>query len=236
LDGPDGVIFRRIGKIARAVHQTGVEGHLNVEAMMGTSTAELPGTPAAKPHLTVVRAEVAQPTPRLDFVDALDLLGQSIGVFTLSGTLLHRTDAFRTCVERPAISAAVSTVVTTMATQAENTWRRHTIPSPVSCRAGDSVVRASLFQPSDEPMVLICIEAMAITQGPTDQEVIARFGLSPAELRVARRLVSGESNKAIAFALDISEHTARHHTQRVLRKLGLNSRAAILSTLISFAG
>jgi DNA-binding NarL/FixJ family response regulator len=38
-------------------------------------------------------------------------------------------------------------------------------------------------------------------------------------------LSSGAPNTAIARALNISEHTARHHTRHVLVKLGLHSRA-----------
>jgi DNA-binding CsgD family transcriptional regulator len=42
---------------------------------------------------------------------------------------------------------------------------------------------------------------------------------------VAAMLAQGRSNSAIAAALRISTHTARHHTQRVLAKLGVHSRA-----------
>jgi DNA-binding CsgD family transcriptional regulator len=53
----------------------------------------------------------------------------------------------------------------------------------------------------------------------------ARFGLTGRELEVAALLSDGRSNAAIAAALSISPHTARHHTQRVLGKLGVHSRA-----------
>jgi DNA-binding CsgD family transcriptional regulator len=52
-----------------------------------------------------------------------------------------------------------------------------------------------------------------------------RFGLTGRELEVAALLSDGRSNAAIAAALGISPHTARHHTQRVLGKLGVHSRA-----------
>ena len=52
-----------------------------------------------------------------------------------------------------------------------------------------------------------------------------RFGLTGRELDVAMLLAEGRSNAAIAMALDISPHTARHHTQRVLGKVGVHSRA-----------
>lgn len=58
-----------------------------------------------------------------------------------------------------------------------------------------------------------------------DEQLRARFGLTPRELEVARLLAEGRRNSAIAQALGISPHTARHHTQHVLAKLGAHSRA-----------
>ena len=52
-----------------------------------------------------------------------------------------------------------------------------------------------------------------------------RYGLTAREMEVATLLARGRSNTAIADALHISTHTARHHTQRVLAKLGVHSRA-----------
>jgi DNA-binding CsgD family transcriptional regulator len=54
-----------------------------------------------------------------------------------------------------------------------------------------------------------------------------RYGLTLREIEVTRLLLRGESNREIADRLSISEHTARHHTERVLDKLGVRSRAAI---------
>jgi DNA-binding CsgD family transcriptional regulator len=51
-----------------------------------------------------------------------------------------------------------------------------------------------------------------------------RFGLTRREVQVAIRLAQGRSNQAIARDLQISAHTARHHTQRILFKLGVHSR------------
>lgn len=51
------------------------------------------------------------------------------------------------------------------------------------------------------------------------------YGLTPRESEVALLLAHGRSNAAIAAELGISTHTARHHTQRVLAKLEVRSRA-----------
>jgi DNA-binding NarL/FixJ family response regulator len=58
-----------------------------------------------------------------------------------------------------------------------------------------------------------------------------KYGFTQRELEVATLLAEGRTNTAIAGALGISTHTARHHTQRVLEKLGVHSRAAAGSKL-----
>jgi DNA-binding NarL/FixJ family response regulator len=54
-----------------------------------------------------------------------------------------------------------------------------------------------------------------------------RYRLTRRESDVAQLLALGKSNAEVASALSISEHTARHHTERVLTKLGVSSRAAV---------
>jgi DNA-binding CsgD family transcriptional regulator len=51
------------------------------------------------------------------------------------------------------------------------------------------------------------------------------YGMTPREVDVALLLAEGCSNLTVARRLGISPHTARHHTQRVLGKLGVHSRA-----------
>jgi DNA-binding NarL/FixJ family response regulator len=53
-----------------------------------------------------------------------------------------------------------------------------------------------------------------------------QYKLTAREIEVALLLAQGRSNQAIAKALGISSHTARHHTQRILTKLHVHSRAA----------
>lgn len=52
-----------------------------------------------------------------------------------------------------------------------------------------------------------------------------RYSMTPREAEVAVLLAEGLSNQTLAERLGISPHTARHHTQRVLGKLGVHSRA-----------
>jgi ATP/maltotriose-dependent transcriptional regulator MalT len=54
----------------------------------------------------------------------------------------------------------------------------------------------------------------------------AEQGLSPRELEVLRLVAAGKSNKEIAGALVISEHTVARHVQNIFGKLRVSSRAA----------
>jgi ATP/maltotriose-dependent transcriptional regulator MalT len=51
-------------------------------------------------------------------------------------------------------------------------------------------------------------------------------GLSPRELEVLRLVAAGRSNRDIASALVISEHTVARHVQNIFAKLRVSSRAA----------
>jgi DNA-binding NarL/FixJ family response regulator len=51
-------------------------------------------------------------------------------------------------------------------------------------------------------------------------------GLTKRELEILRVLATGKSNREIAAALVISDHTVRRHIQNIFAKLGVSSRAA----------
>jgi DNA-binding response OmpR family regulator len=61
----------------------------------------------------------------------------------------------------------------------------------------------------------------------TDEELRERFGLTPRQTAVARLLGEGCSNAEIAQRLTVSYFTARNHTEQVLAKLGVPTRAAV---------
>lgn len=70
---------------------------------------------------------------------------------------------------------------------------------------------------------------------PDDEALRERFGLTPREATVARLLGSGRTNAEIAAELGISFFTVRAHTERILAKLRVSSRAAV-GALLHAAG
>lgn len=67
---------------------------------------------------------------------------------------------------------------------------------------------------------------------PTPKVARQRFGLTPRQAEVALLIAKGLDNKAVAERLFISPHTARRHTEWVLKKLGVPSRSAVALRLM----
>ena len=51
-------------------------------------------------------------------------------------------------------------------------------------------------------------------------------GLTAREVEVLRLVAEGKTNRAIAKALVISDHTVRRHLQNIFNKIGVSTRAA----------
>ena len=88
---------------------------------------------------------------------------------------------------------------------------------------------------SSAPIVLVFVEPQGESL-PNENELRERFGFTRKEAGVARLLAENLSNGEIAARLSISPHTARHHTERVLAKLGTASRTLVRSALIQGTG
>jgi non-specific serine/threonine protein kinase len=73
------------------------------------------------------------------------------------------------------------------------------------------------------PEAVALAQTVEIPDAPTAAE---RSRLTPRELEVLRLLAQGQSNRAIADALSLSERTVEHHVLHILTKLNLDSRIA----------
>ncbi|HUP19001.1 MAG TPA: helix-turn-helix transcriptional regulator, partial [Gemmatimonadota bacterium] len=84
---------------------------------------------------------------------------------------------------------------------------------------------------SADTLVLVHLEPL-FAEPLSDAEIVERYRLTPRETQVARLLAAGRSNAEVASDLAISPHTARRHTERVLAKLAVASRAQVADALL----
>ena len=92
-------------------------------------------------------------------------------------------------------------------------------------------------EPGPPALVATTIELVATIGSTADplegaaSTLRTRYGLTTRELDVARLLLAGKPNAEVARQLGISEFTARRHTEHVLEKLGVRSRAEVPAVL-----
>jgi DNA-binding CsgD family transcriptional regulator len=98
-------------------------------------------------------------------------------------------------------------------------------------RLRGSVIADHVLTP--QQAVLVALEPVA-PELPSALRLREYFRLTPREATVARLLALGRSNAAIATELGTTERTARAHTEMVLLKLGVHSRAQVGPRLASW--
>jgi DNA-binding CsgD family transcriptional regulator len=185
------------------------------------------------------------PHPTADhqaFLRALDVLTEGLAFFDLTARLLHANQAFRETLENEdmdrllgiEIEHFVGMVCSATRQRVQSTvgdeerierimdWEVAT--SPTCYRLQGSRIGLDLFGSGATVLVTLQCSAPAPM---SDEALQERFGLSRAEIRVARLIAAGQSNVEIAQALGISPHTARNHTSHVLAKLKARSRAEV---------
>lgn len=105
----------------------------------------------------------------------------------------------------------------------------------IATRAGWYRMRAALLLQKIKEIsnrtVLVTIER-AEENLPSREFLIRRFDMTAREAEVALRLARGARNAAIASELHISPHTARHHTENVLAKLGVHARGEVARAIV----
>jgi DNA-binding CsgD family transcriptional regulator len=87
-------------------------------------------------------------------------------------------------------------------------------------------------QPEPEVMLDVEVDGVRCLLVRSRPHPHAHSALSPRELEIARMVATGYPNKIIADVLDISEWTVGTHLRRIFAKLGVGSRAAMVSRLI----
>ena len=99
-------------------------------------------------------------------------------------------------------------------------------------RSADRLRLVRLLRPALEAGVHARLARRSV-DGPAGRQALrSRFLLTERECDVAWQLHAGRTNLQISQALGISPSTARHHTERVLDKLGIRTRSAIHAAFI----
>lgn len=208
--------------------------------MQTVSTAEtrIPGAPALR---VIGRSSSAAPLPasaagRASILAALDAMGHCLGVYSVGGILLRQTSPLERLIDqsprRDDLLGLIQAAITEVVGMSRRMDWRDALPA-TSMRDTHYVVEAAIYQPADDIYVLVNVAQREVPPSRmTDEQLRERYRLTSAEIRVARLLAEMKSNKAIACALQVSEHTARHHTEHVLRKLEVRSRNAVAEKLL----
>jgi DNA-binding CsgD family transcriptional regulator len=174
----------------------------------------------------------------------LDRIGERVILYTLAGRELHRNVTMRRTLEqdpdRERILEAAGAVALAVAAYARGHSRDTGRPTatPASTRrlvrtaGGRYRLRGCLMGPdaSDAEAVLVSVER-ATVEPPSPELLRVRYGLTGREVQVAGLLVQRLTNEEIAGTLGISSHTARHHTESILLKVGVKSRRALQDAL-----
>lgn len=116
---------------------------------------------------------------------------------------------------------------------------RRSVEVEVDTLAGRYRMRATMLLEKIKEIsnraVLVTIER-APANLPSRDALMKRFGMTVREADVALLLARGARNTAIASELHISPHTARHHTENVLAKLGVHARAEVARAIAEGVG
>ncbi|HEU4587909.1 MAG TPA: LuxR C-terminal-related transcriptional regulator [Gemmatimonadales bacterium] len=176
---------------------------------------------------------------RASLARVVDGLRQGLLIFDAEGQLLHANPALQALVAPSGGHALVLAAARRLAERLAHAARSATrdlglgdgaIPAVEELRAGPQRLRlwGSYLGPGAFAPGRCIIEVVEqIAAEPLGRlELRGRFRLTERECQVAQALALGRTNREIAAALAIRERTAEHHTEHVLLKLGVHSRAA----------
>lgn len=168
----------------------------------------------------------------------LDGLSSAVAVFDERGCLRSRNETLSRYLEEDRAGARVVEVMQHMASAYARRRQSgvagflsrevRTVETETACYR----LRVAILPPEDfgEGGFLVGVDRIRLL--PTSEQVRRRCELTPRQAEVALLLAEGLTDKEIAQHLEISRHTARRHTERVLSKLGLSSRAGVALALL----
>jgi DNA-binding NarL/FixJ family response regulator len=107
-------------------------------------------------------------------------------------------------------------------------------PSTVFCPIPELVVRATLLEGPEGACMAVTIERFNVRSDV--RQTAAELGLSAREAQIGELLVQGFSAAHIAERLNITRNTVREHVKHIHAKLGVTSRAQLVSRLLNLSG
>lgn len=194
-----------------------------------------------EPLRATFRADFGTIDPMPHLCSLIDACGQASALYGLNGRLVKQNavmlrvlaqDPERDAIQRQIHEVAQSTLKALaqeqqisgeLSGQVDGT-RREVVTSQATYRVRGNLVGRN--GPGGRTAILVSVNRVAF-QIPAPDSLRARYGLTARELQVASLLMHRMTNVEIARLLSISPHTARHHTENVLAKLGVQSRASL---------
>jgi DNA-binding CsgD family transcriptional regulator len=188
-----------------------------------------------------VRSAILASTWQAELQRELDAGAAGIAVCDLRGRLLHATPKLLELVQADPDGSRILGCVTRVAADTGGLLARGEPAEPpgprraVHTRVGRYLVRASILRTPEllgqSSLVLLIVDPPPELSLPSKASLRAHFRLTDREADAALLLARGTRNRAIASAMGVTEHTARRHTERVLAKLAVTSRAEAAAIL-----
>lgn len=176
------------------------------------------------------------------FAGTLDDMAQSVAVYSATGMLVYQTRKLREVLaaepDREQLLQEMNALARRVGDEAGMRSSESTSPvrdpgAVVLGRSAEYRLFAGYLTPAllGAEGVLVTVERRR-PPVPRIAELVSRFPLTEREAEVAVLLARGLPDVSIAERLMVSPHTARRHSERVLKKLGVHSRAAVAVTLL----
>ena len=169
----------------------------------------------------------------------LDTIDQGIVLLQSDAYPCYRNAAAERLLDADAAHGNLAREIRSVSRAALEQADRHSAEVDVDTPTGRYRMRATLLLQKIKEIrsraVLVTIEKSRV-ELPSRETLMKRFALTSREADVALRLAVGQRNSAIATEMRISTHTARHHTENVLSKLGVHTRAQVARAIVEGRG
>lgn len=176
-----------------------------------------------------------------DLLDTLDSLNQPVLVCNRAGKVLHLTASLHAVLDEEPEAERLRGELLATASELCKVPREGSRGASLAGHAAREVgthraryrLSGCLYggpHASQAAYVLVSVDRLTPIRR-SNEEMQAAFALTPAETRVALLLALGKSNAEIARELFLSPHTVRRHTERVLHKMKIGSRAEVAARL-----